>query len=73
MSYSPRFAAFIQKHNLQGVFGDDAAERWVYREDLSGVLFIKDKDGLVYVNLAYDAEKAKKQRRRITKRVSQEE
>lgn len=73
MSYSPRFAEFIKKHNLQGVFGDDAEERWVYREDLSGVLFIKDKDDLVYVNLAYDAEKAKKQHRRITKRVSQEE
>ncbi|WP_096218997.1 hypothetical protein [Escherichia coli] len=73
MSHSPRFAAFLKEHNLQQIFGDDADERWVYREDLSGVLFVKDKDGLVYVNLAYDAEKAKKQRRRITKKVSKEE
>ncbi|EGV2878768.1 hypothetical protein JF516_005203 [Escherichia coli] len=73
MSYSPRFAEFIKKHNLQQIFGANADERWVYREDLAGVLFVKDKDGLVYVNLAYDAEKAKKQHRRITKRVSEEE
>ncbi|EFM6118913.1 hypothetical protein HJ241_005166 [Escherichia coli] len=73
MSYSPRFAEFIKKHNLQQVFGDDAAERWVYREDLPGVLFVKDKDGLVYVNLAYDAEKAKKRRQRVTRRDSEEE
>ncbi|EPY6390426.1 hypothetical protein ACXD5Z_005049 [Escherichia coli] len=69
MSYSPRFAAFIKENNLQQIFGDDADERWVYREDLPGVLFVKDKDGLVYVNLAY---RAKKQRRRITERVSKE-
>ncbi|HCJ9454147.1 hypothetical protein U9118_23970 [Escherichia coli] len=73
MSYSPRFAEFIKKHNLQQIFGDDAAERWVYREDLSGVLFVKDKDGLVYVNLAYNAEKAKKRRCKTTRRVSEEE
>ncbi len=73
MSYSTRFAEFIKKHNLQQVFGDDAAERWVYREDLSGVLFVKDRDGLVYVNLAYDAEKARKRRQRVTRRVSEEE
>ncbi|HDH8921899.1 TPA: hypothetical protein PJN01_004851, partial [Escherichia coli] len=62
-----------KKHNLQQIFGENADERWVYREDLPGVLFVKDKDGLVYVNLAYDAEKAKKQRRRTTKRILQEE
>ncbi|EIF8135398.1 hypothetical protein LF001_005016 [Escherichia coli] len=69
MSHSPRFAAFIKENNLQQIFGDDATERWVYREDLPGVLFAKDKDGLVYVNLAY---RVKKQRRRITERVSKE-
>ena len=73
MSSSPRFAEFIKKHNLQGVFGDDAAERWFYREDLPTVLFVKDKDGLVYVNLAYDAGKAKKRRQRVTRRDSEEE
>lgn len=73
MSYSPRFAELIRKHNLQQVFGDDAAERWVFREDCPELLFVRDKDGLVYVNLAYDAERAKKRRRGVTRRVSKEE
>lgn len=73
MSHSPRFAAFLKEHNLCGLFSENDDERWVYREDLSGVLFVKDKDGLVYVNLAYNAEKAKKRRCRVTERTSQEE
>ncbi|HBD5487619.1 TPA: hypothetical protein KKL69_004549 [Escherichia coli] len=73
MSPSPRFAAFLKEHNLCGLFSENDDERWVYREDLSGVLFVKDKDGLVYVNLAYDAGKAKKRRCRVTRRDSEEE
>lgn len=73
MSHSPRFAAFIRENNLQQIFGDDADERWVYREDLPDVLFVKDKDGFVYVNLAYDAEKAKKRRCKITRKISKGE
>lgn len=70
MSHSPRFAAFIKENNLQQIFGDDADERWVYREDLPGVLFIEDKDGLAYVNLAY---RAKKRRCKNSRKKSEEE
>lgn len=73
MSHSPRFAAFLKEHNLCGLFSENDDERWVYREDLSGVLFVKDKDGLAYVNLAYNAGKAKKRLCRVTERTSQEE
>ncbi|EFI8359050.1 hypothetical protein BAB19_005238 [Escherichia coli] len=73
MSHSPRFAAFIKENNLQQIFGDDADERWVYREDLPDVLFIEDKDGLAYVNLAYDAGKAKKRRCKNSRKKSEEE
>lgn len=73
MSRSPEFAAFLKRNNLQGLFAADDDERWVYREDLPTVLFVKDKDGLIYVNLAYDAGKAKKRRCRVTRRDSEEE
>lgn len=73
MSHSPRFAAFLKEHNLCGLFSENDDERWVYREECPGLPFVKDKDGLVYVNLAYDAGKAKKRRCRVTERTSQEE
>lgn len=73
MSYSPAFAAFLKKYNLWKLFSENDEERWVFREDCPELLFVKDRDGLVYVNLAYDAEKAKKRRWKTTKRVSKEE
>lgn len=73
MSYSPVFAAFLKKYNLWKLFSENDEERWVFREDCPELLFVRDKDGLVYVNLAYDSEKAKKRRCRVTERTSQEE
>lgn len=70
MSRSPRFAAFLKEHNLCGLLSENDDERWVYREDLPTVPFMKDKDGLVYVNLAY---KGEERRLKTTKRVSKEE
>ena len=73
MNHSPRFAASLKEHNLCGLFSENDDERWVYREECPELLFVRDKDGLVYVNLAYDAGKAKKRRCRVTRRDSEEE
>lgn len=73
MSRSPRFAVFLKEHNLCGLFSENDDERWVYREECPELLFVRDKDGLAYVNLAYDAGKAKKRRCRVPERTSQED